>query len=168
MEEGRGTDGYFGPETDQDVSRGQTSWGLHHSPARAGRGVNRHTTSGSCVHCRSLWGASPSLGRWPGHWLHDFPLNCYHSGSSPGGQSTILGRITLNKTRLYISSFYPSSIPWLPPPPTQPGICSPETKMTEIKLETWRCYHSTLRETFLPFLISTLAWPTLCLLLDIT
>ena len=47
-------------------------------------------------------------------------------------------------TRLYISNFFPSSIPQLPPPLTQPGICSPETKMMEIKWETWKCYPSRL------------------------
>lgn len=61
----------------------------------------------------------------------------------------------------------PFFLPQLSPPLRQPGICSPETKMTEIKLETQRCSHTQLRETFFPPLSQNWAGRTLCLHLDI-
>lgn len=81
-------------------------------------------------------GAHKRLEWWQGHSLADFPLIAIIPGAPWCEKAIVLGRTAFSNVRLYISNFYPLSIPWLPPSPTQPGICSPETKMTEIKLET--------------------------------
>lgn len=80
------------------------------------------------VHKRLEW--------WRGHSLADFPLIAIILGAPWCEKAIVLGRTAFINIRLYISTFYPSPIPGLPPPLTQPGICSPEMKMTEIKSET--------------------------------